>query len=78
MCTLSVSSATGLHQVRQLCRRQYFARALGNKVAQQQRRAARSMTQSQQQLVTKTALHMPQGDSWVSTGVLSNPLAAMR
>lgn len=65
-----------LKQVRRLCRKQYYARALGNKVAARQQQAVAAMNRMQQRNLTNTSLQMPQGDSWVSTGVLPNPLAA--
>ena len=71
-------------QIRSLCRKQFFARALGNKVAARQhnQRAPASSQHGRQ----PAAVQMPQGDSWASPGVLgggymggfSNPLSQHR
>ena len=76
-------------QVRTLCRRQFYVRALGNKVAACQHAHHRGGptrgfdAPGQQQ----RHVQMPQGDSWsntgilaapYNTGILSNPLAARR
>ena len=71
-------------QVRNLCGRQFMVRALGKKIADRQnqlKRAYQSAPQQAQHSAPRTGstpgpshVQMPQGDSWVSLGILSNPL----
>ena len=71
-------------QVRNLCGRQFMVRALGKKIADRQnqlKRAYQNAPQQAQQTGPRTGstpgpshVQMPQGDSWVSLGILSNPL----
>ena len=71
-------------QIRSLCRKQFFARALGNKVAARQHEQQGSA--SAQHSRPAPAVQMPQGDSWTNPGVLgggymggfSNPLSQHR
>ena len=78
-----------LLQVRALCRRQFFVRALGNKVAACQHAHHRGAPARPLGASSPGQQHvqMPQGDSWsntgilgapFTTGILSNPLAARR
>ncbi|KAL3148172.1 hypothetical protein ABBQ38_014452 [Trebouxia sp. C0009 RCD-2024] len=74
---------TYLKQVRSLCRKQFFVRALGMKVAARQHRHASPRPQSNARATPYSpqpdrGVHMTQGDSWANTGILSNPLAAQR
>ena len=65
-------------QVRQLCAKQFFARALGLKVAARQHEQARSPSASAPSRVVEPAngtLQMPISDAWANTGML-NPLVA--
>lgn len=70
-------------QVRSLCRKQFFVRALGMKVAARQHKHASPRAQSTAHTTPHSpqsdrGVHMTQGDSWANTGILSNPLAAQR
>ena len=70
-------------QVRSLCRKQFFVRALGMKVAARQHKHASPRVQSTARSTpyspqSDRGVHMTQGDSWANTGILSNPLAAQR
>lgn len=71
-----------LKQVRSLCRKQFFVRALGMKVATRQHKHAtpgsHSARPSPYSPPPDRGVHMTQGDSWANTGILSNPLAASR
>lgn len=75
-----VSSAV---QVRNLCRKQFFVRALGMKVGARQHKHASPRVQgfarpSPYSPQADRGVHMTQGDSWANTGILSNPLTAQR
>ena len=82
--TMTCSSAGVVVQVRSLCRKQFFARALGNKVAARQHEQRGSA--GSQHSHRASAVQMPQGDSWTNPGVLgpgymggfSNPLSQHR
>ncbi|KAL0026775.1 hypothetical protein WJX77_000858 [Trebouxia sp. C0004] len=73
---------TYLKQVRSLCRKQFFVRALGMKVATRQHKHATASSQgstlSPYAPPPDRGVHMTQGDSWANTGILPNPLAAQR
>lgn len=73
---------TYLKQVRSLCRKQFFVRALGMKVATRQHKHATPSSQGSRPSPyappPDRGVHMTQGDSWANTGILSNPLAAQR
>ena len=81
-CMLLLSQVCAL-QVRSLCRKQFFVRALGMKVAARQHKHASPRVQSTARSTPYSpqpdrGVHMTQGDSWANTGILSNPLAAQR
>ena len=65
-------------QVRLICRKQFFVRALGMKVASKQHEVARhSQNRARHERSPQTqSVQMPQGDSWANTGILANPLQA--
>eukprot|EP00891_Asterochloris_glomerata_P007192 jgi/Astpho2/7192/e_gw1.00113.157.1_t len=67
-----------LKQVRLICRKQFFVRALGMKVASKQHEVARhSQNRTRHERSPQTqSVQMPQGDSWANTGILANPLQA--
>jgi hypothetical protein len=88
----ALASEAYLRAVRRLCSRQYSLRALGAKVAERQHALAAEAAEAAAAAAAKAAaanrvsaappsaaapsVEMPQGDSWCSSGVLSNPLAA--
>ena len=71
-------------QVRNLCGRQFMVRALGKKIASRQNQLKRAYQNAPAQAQSSSSrtgqtpgpshVQMPQGDSWVSLGILSNPL----
>lgn len=68
--TSALSLDVYLKQVRQLCAKQFMARALGLKVGAAQRGAPRPLRNS-----GSVSYPIAHGDSWSSTGILHNPLA---
>ena len=65
-------------QVRQLCAKQFFARALGLKVAAQQQQQQRSpsiQAPSRSAVPANGTLQMPISDAWANAG-MQNPLVA--
>ncbi|EIE25211.1 tumor susceptibility protein [Coccomyxa subellipsoidea C-169] len=75
-----------IKQVRALCGKQFMVRALGRKVANRQdqlRRAYHNAPTAAGSLRRDSVpgpshVQMPQGDSWTSVGILSNPLTQGR
>ncbi|KAK9813095.1 hypothetical protein WJX72_008931 [[Myrmecia] bisecta] len=74
----SISAEVYLKQVRSLCRKQFFVRALGMKVANRQHEARRAFAPHRSAPQPPSHVQMPQGDSWANTGILANPLTAHR
>lgn len=76
------SAAAAALQVRTVCRRQFFVRTCGNKVAVAQQEAQRRAPAPQQQRVqppavqrslsTGRAVVLPQGDSWANAGIIAS------
>lgn len=73
-------------QVRAVCRQQFMARALGNKIAAKQNEERRRRVAQPAPAGAygpapvagpQGGVPMPIGDSWYSTGILPNPLAPM-
>lgn len=76
---------TYLKQVRSLCRKQYFVRALGLRIAARQHAHPpppppdhSNGRRYQHANSADRGVQMTQGDSWANTGILSNPLAGSR
>lgn len=72
---MSDDKMLGCWQVRNLCYKQFFVRALGTKVAQKQHELRRSAAASRP---PHAHVQIPQGDHWSNTGILANPLAGHR
>ena len=82
-----------VRQVRGLCGKQFMVRALGKKVADRQdhlRRAFQGASSGASgragtgglgragSVPGPSHVQMPQGDSWIGMGILSNPLTAQQ
>lgn len=80
-----VNMIPATRQVRMLCGKQFYVRALGMKVAalqhrhpqpppssNQQQRRHQQRLESQGSMGRPVQMHI--GDSWTSTGILANPL----
>lgn len=73
-------------QVRALCGKQFMVRALGRKVANRQEQLRRAYHNAptgpsnlrRDSVPGPSHVQMPQGDSWTSVGILSNPLTQGR
>ncbi|BDA41500.1 Tumor susceptibility gene 101 protein [Coccomyxa sp. Obi] len=82
----SLTPEVYIKQVRALCGKQFMVRALGRKVANRQdqlRRAYHNAPTAAGSLRRDSVpgpshVQMPQGDSWTSVGILSNPLTQGR